>query len=49
LGHRGIDIFSPADVNMFRETAKRLNENGDGDSACYYVRPTVSGGHGGHP
>ena len=46
---RATDIFSRADVNMFRETAKRLNENGEGDSACYYVRPTVSDGEGGSP
>jgi hypothetical protein len=47
--NRGTDIFSPSDVNMFKEIAKRLNETGEGDSACYYVRATASDGQGGYP
>jgi len=30
-------LFSPSEILRFKETARELNRNGEGDSACFYL------------
>jgi SAM-dependent methyltransferase len=34
----GNSVFSPAEIEEFARRAARLNETGDGDQACFYLR-----------
>jgi len=34
-------VFSKSDIKTFKKLTKKLNKTGEGDCACFYLKPVI--------